>query len=165
MTEPVLLLNHPAYRPLPTWIANTVNREIMTHRFRAAAIDRALVTRLTKRIDVSELGLLQRDASGQIRDAARVDGSCRRHPGRDDDDPAVLGVSAAPQLLNSVIEEKMSRIGEVLIGSVTPFELMMGKLIGCVGVSLLLAAVYVAGGAAGAMHGLRRRAAHPTSPG
>ena len=39
-------------------------------------------------------------------------------------------MSGAPQLLNSVIEEKMSRISEVLIGSITPFELMMGKLIG-----------------------------------
>ena len=39
-------------------------------------------------------------------------------------------MSSAPQLLNSVIEEKMSRISEVLIGSVTPFQLMMGKLIG-----------------------------------
>ena len=135
MTEPVRYYsNHPAYRPLPTWIANTVNREIMTHRFREAAIDRALVTRLTKRIDVSELGLLQRDAGGQIRDAARVD--------RVRTVAIPVGMmmillfsvmSAAPQLLNSVIEEKMSRISEVLIGSVTPFELMMGKLIGCVG--------------------------------
>ena len=51
-----------------------------------------------------------------------------------------------PGLLNSVIEEKMSRISEVLIGSVTPFQLMMGKLIGGVGVSVLLAAIYIAGG-------------------
>ena len=55
-------------------------------------------------------------------------------------------MSGAPQLLNSVIEEKMSRISEVLIGSITPFELMMGKLLGCVAVSVLLAAIYVAGG-------------------
>ena len=39
----------------------------------------------------------------------------------------------------------MSRISEVLIGSVTPFELMMGKLIGSVAVSLLLAAIYMVG--------------------
>ena len=60
----------------------------------------------------------------------------------------------------------MSRISEVLLGSVTPFELMMGKLLGCVGVSLVLAAIYVGGRR-------RRRAVHgygdalraPTSPG
>src|SRR5262249_58747251 len=55
-------------------------------------------------------------------------------------------MSGAPQLLNSVIEEKMSRISEVLIGSVTPFELMMGKLTGSVAVSLLLAGVYIVSG-------------------
>ena len=63
--------------PLPTWIANTVNREIMTHRFREAAIDRALVTRLTKRVDVAELGLLQRDAAGAIRPRRRSTRSAR----------------------------------------------------------------------------------------
>ena len=47
-------------------------------------------------------------------------------------------MSSAPQLLNSVIEEKMSRISEVLIGSITPFQLMMGKLIGSAAVSMLL---------------------------
>jgi len=61
-------------------------------------------------------------------------------------------MSGAPQLLNSVIEEKMSRISEVLIGSVTPFELMMGKLAGSVAVSLLLAGVYVVGGLIVANH-------------
>ena len=61
-------------------------------------------------------------------------------------------MSSAPQLLNSVIEEKMSRISEVLIGSITPFELMMGKLLGSVAVSLLLAAIYVGGGIVVARH-------------
>jgi ABC-2 type transport system permease protein len=140
--------NHPSYRALPTWIANVVNREIMNQRFRQAAIDRALVTRLTKRTDIQELGLLQRDDNGQIRAAVAVDKV------RTMAIPVGMMMillfslmSSAPQLLNSVIEEKMSRISEVLIGSVTPFELMMGKLIGSVAVSVLLAAVYIAGGA------------------
>ena len=54
-------------------------------------------------------------------------------------------MSSAPQLLNSVIEEKMSRVSEVLIGSVTPFELMMGKLVGGAAVCVLLATIYVVG--------------------
>lgn len=55
-------------------------------------------------------------------------------------------MTSAPQLLNSVIEEKMSRISEVLLGSVTPFELMMGKLLGNAGIAMVLAALYVGGG-------------------
>ena len=58
----------------------------------------------------------------------------------------LLVMTSSPQLLNSVIEEKMSRISEVLVASVTPFQLMMGKLLGSVGVSLVLATVYLAGG-------------------
>jgi ABC-2 type transport system permease protein len=141
--------NHPSYRTLPSWISNVINREILNQRFREAAIDRALVTRLTKRTELEELGLLQRDGGGQIRAAVAVDKI------RTMAIPVGMMMillfsvmSGAPQLLNSVIEEKMSRISEVLIGSVTPFELMMGKLIGSVAVSLLLAAVYISGGAA-----------------
>jgi ABC-type Na+ efflux pump permease subunit len=61
-------------------------------------------------------------------------------------------MSGSPQLLNSVIEEKMSRISEVLIGSVTPFELMMGKLLGAAAVSFLLALMYVVAGVFVARH-------------
>lgn len=139
--------NHPGYRPLPTWIGAAVNREILAHRFRDASIDRALVNQLTRRVDMAELGLLQRDATGAIKAAAPVDKI------RTTAIPVGMMMillfsvmSGAPQLLNSVIEEKMSRISEVLIGSVTPFELMMGKLLGCVAVSVLLAAIYIGGG-------------------
>jgi ABC-type Na+ efflux pump permease subunit len=53
---------------------------------------------------------------------------------------------SAPQLMNAVMQEKMSKISEVLLGSVTPFELMMGKLLGSAGMSLVLALVYLGGG-------------------
>jgi ABC-2 type transport system permease protein len=46
-----------------------------------------------------------------------------------------------------VLEEKMQRIAEVLLGSVSPFQLMIGKLIGTVGVSFTVLAVYLAGAA------------------
>ena len=48
-------------------------------------------------------------------------------------------------LLQSVLEEKMQKISEVLLGSVQPFQLMMGKLLGMIGVALLMSAVYVTG--------------------
>jgi ABC-type Na+ efflux pump permease subunit len=46
----------------------------------------------------------------------------------------------------NIIEEKQLRIAEVLLGSVRPFELMLGKLLGGVAVSLTLAAIYLVGG-------------------
>jgi ABC-2 type transport system permease protein len=48
-------------------------------------------------------------------------------------------------LMQSVFEEKSARIAEVLLGSVKPFELMMGKLLGMVGVSLTTVTFYIAG--------------------
>jgi ABC-2 type transport system permease protein len=56
----------------------------------------------------------------------------------------IVMVGATPAM-QGVVEEKMQRIAEVLLGSVPPFQLMMGKLLGIVGVSLTLAAVYLGG--------------------
>lgn len=52
-----------------------------------------------------------------------------------------IGIFAISQmLLNNIIEEKSNRIIEVLLSSVTPRELMMGKLMGiaCVGLTMLV---------------------------
>lgn len=145
--------NHPADQAFPGWIGSVVNREVLNIRFRNAAVDRSLVSRLTKRVDVSELGLLERDQTGTIKAASKVDKI------RTTVIPVVMMMillfsvmSGSPQLLNSVIEEKMSRISEVLIGSITPFELMMGKLLGAAAVSFLLALMYVVAGVFVARH-------------
>ena len=55
-------------------------------------------------------------------------------------------MTSAMHLLNAVIEEKISKISEVLLGSVTPFELLAGKLLGVVAVALSLTVIYLAGG-------------------
>jgi len=49
-------------------------------------------------------------------------------------------------LLSAVMEEKTERIAEVLLGSVTPFQFLMGKLLGSLCVSLIGSAVYLIGG-------------------
>jgi ABC-2 type transport system permease protein len=48
-------------------------------------------------------------------------------------------------LMQGVVEEKMQRIAEVLLGSVPPFQLMLGKILGMTAVSLTIAAVYLSG--------------------
>ena len=54
-------------------------------------------------------------------------------------------MSAIPQL-TAVMEEKNEKIAEVLLGAITPFQFMMGKVLGGVGVSLTTMAIYVAAG-------------------
>ena len=139
--------NHPSNLALPDFLRAATNRIVLAERFRAAAVDQALVTRLTRQARLENLGLFERDDRGGTRAARAVD------PVSTFGIPAAMLIlmymtvmASAPQLLNSVIEEKMSRISEVLVASVTPFQLMMGKLIGGAGVSLLLAFTYVGGG-------------------
>jgi len=55
----------------------------------------------------------------------------------------MLVMTSAIPLLTSVMEEKSEKIAEVLLGSVTPFQFMMGKVLGGIGVSLTTAAIYV----------------------
>ncbi len=52
-------------------------------------------------------------------------------------------MGAIPQL-TAVMEEKNEKIAEVLLGSITPFQFMMGKVLGGIGVALTTAAIYVA---------------------
>ena len=140
--------DHPSYESLPRWLRSTIDRAVEHERLRGAGIDPATVALLTRAIGFEELGLVGRDEkTGSVTQAEQVD------PVRSMVLPGVFlmlmymsVMSSAPQLLNSVIEEKMSRISEVLIASVTPFELMMGKLIGGALVAVLLAMIYVAGG-------------------
>jgi ABC-2 type transport system permease protein len=138
--------DHPSYTALPQWLRAVANRVILNERFRAASIDRTVIDRLTRQAPIEQLGLFTRDREGRIEPAKEVDQA------RAFGVPFTILIlmyitvmSSAPQLLNSIIEEKMSRISEVLMGSVTPFQLMMGKLIGSASVSVLLALIYVSG--------------------
>jgi ABC-2 type transport system permease protein len=59
-------------------------------------------------------------------------------------------MSSAPYMLHSVIEEKQQRIAEVLLGSMSPFDLMAGKLFGAAAAGLTVVAVYGVMGLLGA---------------
>lgn len=139
--------DHPGESELPDWILATLTAEVTGRRFKDSGIDPAAVAKISKPLTLGNLGLVERSEGGQVKEAQEVDKV------RTLAVPAVLMflmfmviMSSAPQLLNSVLEEKMSRISEVLLGSVSPFELMLGKLLGFGGVSLVLAALYVGGG-------------------
>jgi len=140
------------------WLGPTIDHEVRSRRFRSAGIDQNVADRLSQPIVVGNLGLVERDRSARgsapvIKAAQKVD------PVRTAAVPAVLMfvvlllvMTNTPQLLNSVMEEKMSKISEVLLGSVTPFELMMGKLLGSAGIALLLALLYLSAGYAAAAY-------------
>ena len=132
------------FNELPDWIERTLNEEIRRVRFEQAGVDQKLVQRLTRNTTVKRLGLAKVDASGQVEKA------------KEENRAATFGVpagcmlllymmvmSAAPALLNTVLEEKMQKISEVLISAVSPFQLMLGKLLGTTMVSLTLSSLYL----------------------
>jgi ABC-2 type transport system permease protein len=67
-----------------------------------------------------------------------------------------MGVFATnQQILTSVIEEKNSRVMEVILATVSPFQLMGGKILGLAGAGFTLVAVWgTAGYAAASVRGL-----------
>ncbi len=148
--------DEPTYRNLPRWLEATLSPEVRDLRFAAANIDAAArqkFRQLDVPVKISAMELVERDSeSGKIADAQKVDKV------RAFIVPIALMIlmyiivlTSTPNILNSVLEEKMSRISEVLLGSVSPMQLMLGKLIGCLWIAGILALLYL-GSALGAAH-------------
>lgn len=139
------------------WAQRIVNNGVQQQRFVDHGVSQDLVRQIQEPVTLRQKGLTRLNPStGAIEDASdesRVANLVL---------PAILIVLmymmvllGAMPAMQGVVEEKQQRIAEVLLGSVTPFQLMLGKLIGVVGVSLTVSAVYLGGGyAVAARYGL-----------
>ena len=130
------------------WIGRPMNDELRRLRFADAGIDPATIPDAFDWIYTQSLGLVSADPeTGEISDAQR---STELQALIIPIVPVILMflmiLMGASPLLQAVTDEKSQRIAEVMLGSVKPFEFMMGKLLGGVAVSLTVAAVYVVGG-------------------
>ncbi|MEQ1850321.1 MAG: ABC transporter permease, partial [Chthoniobacteraceae bacterium] len=120
--------------------------EIYLRRMQAAGMPADKLLPLLIPPQVATRGLIDRDSTGKLVQDTKVNLIAATLV------PVVLLllmfiiviVGTSPMAMN-VVEEKQLRIAEVLLGSVRPFELMMGKLIGGAGVALTLAVIYVGG--------------------
>jgi ABC-2 type transport system permease protein len=137
----------PTFQPLPRWLDDVVGRLVIAERLRNTNVDPQTMLALVRDMQLDRLGLLTRTSDGHVA-PARASDTIRSFV-----TPMVLMmlmflivISTASPLLNSVMEEKLTRISEVMLGSVTPFELMLGKLLGSVAVSVVLSLVYMAVG-------------------
>jgi len=126
------------------WIQGVVNDALRTRRLKQAGIDPQVVQQAGQPfVVVDPLGLVDRSATGRVTKAQEsnfVDAVF-----------IPFGVMllmwmviflAAQPMMESVLEEKSQSIAEVLLGSVDTFPLMLGKLLGGVGGSLTVVAVY-----------------------
>ena len=132
---------------LRQWIGRPINDHLRKLRLADAGIEEAQVKDLFHWVNVDGLGLVTKDAAtGHIQKAKRAN-----------EIQAILipiiammlmflmVMMSVPGMLQSVMEEKTQRIAEVLMGSIKPFEFMMGKLISGIAVSLTSSAVYIIG--------------------
>ena len=129
------------------WFRWPLNDRLRKLRLEDAGIPESSVSDLFDWINVGGMGLLNRDVSGGIegaREASPIEALLV---------PIALMMlmflmimMSVPAMLNSVMEEKTQRIAEVVLGSVTPFQFMMAKLLGGIAVSLTISAVYIIGG-------------------
>ena len=134
----------PTFNRLPDWLSRTVRELVEERRFTEAGYDQREINLLTSHNGLERFNLAEVDAEGNLIE-----------PKEENQIAAFLipfGLvmlifisiqMSTPILLNSVIEEKMQRIAEVLLSSVTPFQLLLGKLFAGVGVGITFSFVYI----------------------
>lgn len=134
----------PTFQALPSWLEQIINREVRRIRFEREGLDSQRIQEITRQANIERLGLASQSESGEVQEAKKENRIATFAI------PAVsmfllfmMVMSSAPALLNSVLEEKMQKIIEVLLSSVTPFQLMMGKLLATVLVASTLSALYL----------------------
>ena len=134
----------PSYSALPNWLGRTVNNEIQRVRMEQLNLDPAALALVTSQVQLRRFGLVEADQAGNVLDA------------KEENRILTFGVpfgglmlmfmmvmTVAPSMLNNVLEEKMQKISEFLVSSVSPFQLMLGKLLGGVAVAATLSIIYL----------------------
>lgn len=134
----------PSYQDLPDWLQFVVNDHIRNSRIKDLGLSPENVAALDVRTRVRQFGLVQRTDDGNISDAKEENRLLTfAVPFAGLMLMFMMVMSVAPPMLNSVLEEKMQKISEFLVSSVTPFQLMLGKLVGAVAVGMTLSTVYL----------------------
>jgi ABC-2 type transport system permease protein len=133
---------------LRQWLATPINDELRRRRLTEAGIDVSKVTNLFDWLPVESLSLVALNPeTGTVTKAERRgEAEAVLLPMISQILMFMLLMMGATPLLQTIMEEKTQRIAEVMLGCLTPFQLMLGKLIGGVAISLTGAAVYLLGG-------------------
>ncbi|WP_439880200.1 ABC transporter permease [Pontibacter sp. MBLB2868] len=111
-------------------LENALEKEIENQRFVASGMDRSTLEKMKANISLTAINLSDEGEKGNsaiVTSAAGVIGAVIIY---------FFIFMYGVQIMRGVIEEKTSRIIEVIISSVKPFQLMMGKVIGIAAVGL-----------------------------
>jgi len=128
------------------WFERALQRAIQSQRLRSAGIDPAVVEKSRLPLWMEGKALYKQDASGKIVEAAEGERELSFVLPIGVMMTMFLAVMMSQYMLQSTIEEKQQRIAEVLLGSINPTQLMMGKLLANIAVSLTMVSLYLLGG-------------------
>jgi ABC-2 type transport system permease protein len=130
------------------WFAGPINDHLRLMRMHEMNLAADSIKELFYYANVENMGLVTFDTvSGNIRDAEKS------NPIQSLLIPYILvmlmfmlGIMGSTPLITAVMEEKMEKIAEVLLATVTPAQFMAGKVLGSACVSLTTAAIYIIAG-------------------
>lgn len=130
----------PAHIDVFWTVESLVRKAVVDHRCEVEGFDRALLDRIRNvPIQRVELGA----ASGQERVQDRGRQVARMMVPFAFMYLVFMGtITTGQQMLSSIIEEKNSRIIEVLLSTISPFELMAGKIAGLAGIGLTVTTLW-----------------------
>jgi len=102
-------------------IKASIEKEINAAKYIAAGIDEKKLNEIKKEVDIQTRDLANKETSSDLTTGLGFAGGLLIY--------MFIFIYGA-MVMRGVMEEKMSRIVEVIISSVKPFQLMMGKIIG-----------------------------------
>ncbi|TXK47122.1 ABC transporter permease [Pontibacter qinzhouensis] len=111
-------------------LENMLEKEIENQRFIASGIDREQLNKMKANISITTVNLSdegERDNNAWVTSGAGIVAAVIIY---------FFIFMYGVQIMRGVIEEKTNRIVEVIISSVKPFQLMMGKIVGIAAVGL-----------------------------
>jgi ABC-2 type transport system permease protein len=148
-----IYLESVIYNQVAGWLMQSLNQAAFALRLQDSGLNPLTVANAVTPINIDQLGLYSRTANGDIRKGNESSRSLSFFLPFGLMILMFMSVMVVCQpMLTSVLEEKQQRIAEVLLGSASPFQLMMGKLLGNVGVALTIVGLYMAGGYMVAAH-------------
>jgi ABC-2 type transport system permease protein len=131
-----------AVNDLPELIRNGLNTETRRRLYEARGADVALVREIEA--TYARLGAFDPGKAAGTETVSTADRIARNVPIAFVYLLWITIFTVMQMLLNNTIEEKSNRIAEVLLSSVTPNEIMMGKLLGIAGIGLTMVVAWLA---------------------
>jgi ABC-2 type transport system permease protein len=129
------------------WLTGVIDQGLTRARLARAGVDQSRFEDALRGVPMESRSLVSRDEkTGEIRAGQKSSGAETAIPIVLMILMVMMTMLGAASMLSVVAEDKIHRVFEMLLASVTPFELMAGKVLASVGVSLTSSVFYILGG-------------------